>query len=568
METEMNKENVNNEEKELNLKDEIDVKNKFKKPSIDIEKVEKKREIANTKKQQYITIYEDVVNYCIFNRDLQKKNDYGIRDSKNTKLFNNVGQQAAMGFVNRMQNLLCPIQKDWIKIELGEGFKNIDEGTKNVLQKQIDVINSNLNSIKNTSNFDMVISEFFFDLVFGTACLLIQSMDEDAPIFFQCIPFTDYAITEGYSNFIDGVFRTFNLKLDGLKEMFNDIDEGKFERLKIDAQEDKSLEFIEATIYNYKTKNYDYVVYDLGTKSILVSREYEYNPFIVLRWNKPSNEWYGTGVGQLALNDLKTYNKIMEYSMRCLSFTLPIFLVDRDDILRQNFKIQPGALNPVKYDSNGKPMIQTLQMPTDFNLLQFHLDQIKMDIKRIMLDSTIPDEKQARTATEIQERINELNTSLISVSGRLINEFIYKVPQIMLFTLQKSFNLFPDFKPKQLNYYNYRLEIQTHLTQILNMQDIDNTIRSLQLLFSFDPSGQLANSIVKIQPLLKDLIEKMNIKNDFIYTEEEIQAIQQQQQQQQEQLQQMQMMMQQQQQQPQQQQKPITADDLINNSRL
>ncbi|MDR2526312.1 MAG: head-tail connector protein [Rickettsiales bacterium] len=532
-----NEETKSNEKKELKREEETEQTEpiekyigKFKKiKDINLKYIKSKYKIASEVKETWIDRYDQTALFLNPNIEVQDEGkQLGTYQKKDNKIFNTIGVNAANGFVSRIIQMLCPPQSNFIKIECGDAFKYYKKEEVDKINLKLEEYSDILNSIKNTSNFDMVISSFFSDLVLGTACLLVQAGNEDNPLIFQNISFKDYAITEGYQDFIDGVFRKFTVSIEAVKTQWRDIDEASLKRLlnEINYKEDEKekqieLNFIECTFYDYENNNYNYVVYEESKDVILVSRVYDYNPFIILRWKKSGGDWYGRGVGMEALNDLKTFNKIQEYSLRALSFTLPIILTDRDDVFKKNISLKPGAINPVRWEQ-GKPIIQTLNMSNGFDIQQFHLDQIKMDVNRTMMNSLIPDETRVRTATEIEQRISEEYVNYTSVFGRLISEFIYKLPLVMLYTLQKAFDIFNDFEIKKLNSYHYRLKITTPLNKQLNQNEIQNTIQTIQILSNLDPSGGLLQKFLKFDDMILNLIDKLGAPKKYIKTADEI----------------------------------------------
>lgn len=236
-----------------------------------IKNIYRKKAKVDDLKAQWTCLYDEVYKYVLPFRGSAFKKDAN-EDLSTNYLFTSIGENSAITFVNRMQQLLTPINSDFIGLEINE----YSTSNKEEIDGQLDIISSLLNNLKNGSNFDGAISEFYFDLVAGTACLLVQSGNTQDLIQFKTIPFSEYSITEGSNGKVDGVFRNFKLKKEELKSIWYDIKEEKLGTL-----QDDYIELLEATLYNYENKNYDYVI--LHNKNILVKRTYKENPFIVLR---------------------------------------------------------------------------------------------------------------------------------------------------------------------------------------------------------------------------------------------------------------------------------------------
>jgi hypothetical protein len=495
--------------------------------------IEKKRQKAENVKSSIQQRYNDVYKYCMPHRGsaYEFKDTNGAYQKIDVGLFNSIGQNAAVQFVNRMQNLLCPVNSNFIKFEVGPGFNKVTKQDRINYAKQLELLGDQLNLIKNNSNFDMAISEFFFDLVAGTACLLIQPLNTDTLLNFKCIPFRQYAITEGNDGSVDGIYRKFILKLEEVKGTWTDCEkeglESLKEKFKGNLNKDEQITLYEATYYDYKEKYYIYVVYEETSKTILVNRIYKNNPFLVLRWNKSSDDWYGIGVGMLAKNDLATYNEIMKDSLRALAFQLPIFLSDRDDILRDNFLIEPGAVNPVKFE-NGKPLMQVMEFNGRYDITQFNIDQLKMEVNKTMLAGVIPDDSNVRTASEINIRQAEQSTNFINVFGRFLSEFLYKLPLVMIEILQKNFNLLSFIKLDLFDNYRILTLTSSPISRVVKEQEINLVKEDLQFLYSLDPTGIKAEQVYNVDEAIKYCLVG---RNEFIKTAEETENIKLQQQQ-------------------------------------
>ncbi|NIR25506.1 MAG: phage tail protein, partial [Gammaproteobacteria bacterium] len=88
-----------------------------------------------------------------------------------------------------------------------------------------------------------------------------------------------------------------------------------------------------------------------------------------------------------------------------------VYTAADDGVLNpQNIKIQPGAVIGVA--RNGGPQgasLAPLPRAGDFNVSQIVMNDLRMNIKKILMDDTLPpDNMSARSATEIAERSREL----------------------------------------------------------------------------------------------------------------------------------------------------------------
>ena len=470
-----------------------------------VNKILKQKAKADELKSQWQSIYDEVYKYVLPFRGSAYKQD--TQDKTNKELYTSIGENSAITFVNRMQQLLTPVNSDFIGLEANR-FVNEN---KEELDSQLEIISDLLNNLKNGSNFDSAISEFYFDLIAGTSCLLVQSGTVKDILKFKTIPFKEYSITEGADGKVNGVFREFKIKKEELKTLWHDVN--------INNIDEKQEEFklIEATIYDYEKLQWQYVV--INDKNIIVDRYYKNNPFIILRWNKASGEVYGRGVGLTALNDIKTLNKIMEYSLRTLAFQLPIFTATESDVFDEDFLIEPGAINLVKSNDNTNPTIKQLQINGNNDIQQYNINLLEMKIKRTMLDNTIPDDPNKITATEVLQRTSELNTNISSTFGRITVDFVYPLIRRMLEVIQE-FGHFREFDIDRIDGYGFKVIIKTPITRQNKQQELQDTIQAIQLLASIDPSS--INRFMKVEEMLPYLLKIAGISNSFIRSPEEV----------------------------------------------
>ena len=483
-----------------------------------IEEIFKNYQTAKSIKTSWNEKYEETCRYI-----MPSKYDIGNKEyvEKHSQILASIGESSANSFVNRMQQIITPINSDFIGLE----FPDYIEG-KEEKNKELEKLCKLINSYKNASNFDVTITEFYYELILGTACLLVQGNSFNKPLVFKTIPFKEYCIHEGEDGTVDAVYREIEIEEKQIKYTWTDSN------YKESGEEKKKLKLLETTIFNYENNLYDYYVFINETKEIIVKREYKTNPFIILRWNKFTGDYYGRGVGIMALPDVKTLNKILDYSLRSLAFNIPILLAKEDESFDvSNFKLKPGAINKVPSNETGNPSISPLKMDINNDITQYNIANIEMKIKRIMLDNTIPDDSKVRTATEVASRIQELNVNLTSMFGRLLNEFLYPLVKRIIEVLQIYGYVNNEFELKNINGYKIKIKIKTALALQDKQEELQKTVQAIQIITSFDPTGQTIQTYFNTEKLIPYLLRLSGINEDLISTDKEIKEKQLQQQQ-------------------------------------
>lgn len=481
-----------------------------------IEKILKDFEKAKTIKSSWINKYEETAKYIMPSKsNITKDKSYKEKDAQ---IMTSEAEQSANNFVNRMQQVITPIQTDFIDLKYNDVL-NVEKASRDELGK----ISKIINIYKNASNFDLIISEFYYELILGTACILAQRGDFKTPLIFKTIPFKDYSFLEGANGLIDRVYRNITLKEKEINLLWTDA-----KYTPTNTKEDKEINLLETVQYNYETKKWDYLIINLENKNntLIVKREYLNNPFIILRWNKMAGELYGRGVGIIALPSVKSLNKILDYSLRLLAYSLPSLLVKDDGIINpETFRFTPGSLNFVESNLTSDPSITPLQFDTRNDITQYSIDNMTMTVKRIMYDNTIPDNGEAKTATEVAKRIQELNVNLTSMFGRLINELIIPLTKRIVEILQNFNYISKDFDTTQIDNYIIQIQVNSPLALQNKQEELTKIVNTLQILLQFDPTGTAINKYLKINKIIPYMLKLSGIADEFINNDEEIEQI-------------------------------------------
>ena len=482
------------------------------------EDVLKRHEKALIKKEDFRNLYEEAYEFALPQRNLYD----GHYDGKvgGTKKMNRVFDSTAINstqrFANRMQSGIFPPQRKWCRLEPGP---DIPEDRKAEAQAALDVYNERLFSTLKQSNFDIAIGEFLLDLSVGTAVMMVQPGDEINPINFVPVPQYLVSIEEGANGQVDNVYRRIRLKGEVIQRQWNDAKIPEELQKKIDDKPTDDVELVEATIFDQKRGDYCYHVIHKESKTELVYRRMDYSPWIVSRYAKVSGEIYGRGPLITALPDVKTLNKTKELVLKNASLTISgVYTAADDGVLNPNtVKIMPGAIIPVA--RNGGPQGESLRpLPRagDFNVSQLVINDLVANIKRILLDESLPpDNMSARSATEVVERMKELSQNLGSAFGRLINEtmipLVSKILQVMddrgIITL-----------PLKVNGLEIKISPVAPLAMAQNMDDVQNILQYAQIAQQAGPAGQ---TTIKVEEMMDYIAEKLGVPQSIRPTPQE-----------------------------------------------
>ena len=485
---------------------------------LNAEEVLKRHDKALIKKEDFRNLYEECYEFALPQRNLYD----GHYDGKvgGTKKMNRVFDSTAINstqrFANRMQSGIFPPQRKWCRLEPGT---DIPQDRREEAQAALDIYSDKMFASLKQSNFDIAIGEFLLDLCVGTAVMMVQPGDDVNPINFIPVPQYLVSFEEGADGQVDNVYRRIRLKAEVIQRQWPDAKIPEELQKKIDDKPTEDMELIEATIFDQKRGDYCYHVIHKESKTELVYRRMDYSPWIVARYAKVAGEIYGRGPLITALPDVKTLNKTLELVLKNASLSIAgVYTAADDGVLNPNtVKIMPGAIIPVA--RNGGPQGESLRpLPRagDFNVSQLVINDLVANIKRILLDESLPpDNMSARSATEVVERMKELSQNLGSAFGRLINEtmipLVSKILQVMddrgIITL-----------PLKVNGLEIKISPVAPLAMAQNMDDVQNILQYAQIAQQAGPAGQ---TTIKVEEMMDYIAEKLGVPQSIRPTPQE-----------------------------------------------
>lgn len=480
---------------------------------------------AFARKDLWRSIYEDCYRYALPQRNLYDGYYEGSIPGQNkmNMVFDSTAIHSTQRFANRIQSGLFPPYKKWCRLEPGD---DIPPERRAEVQQALDIYLEKFFTVLRQSNFDLAIGEFLLDLCVGTAVMLVQEGDDTAPITFTSVPQYLVALEEGPNGTVDNVYRKYKIRAEAISRQFPDaVLPDSLQRL-INDKPQETVELIEATIIDPERKDYCYHVIYEKTKEELLMRRMDTTPWVVSRYMKVAGEDFGRGPLVSAIPDIKTLNKTLELLLKNASIACAGVYTAADDgvINPANIRITPGSIIPVA--RNGGPQgasLAPLPRSGDFNVSQIVINDLRMSIKKTLLDDTLPpDNMSARSATEIVERMKELAQNMGSAFGRLITETMTPIVAKVLNIMDKKGLI---ELPLKINGLEVKIVPISPLAKAQNLEEINEIMQFVQIAGSLGPGG-----IAEMKP---DLIatyigDKLGIPSNLRTTPEEKQQIMQQ----------------------------------------
>ncbi|MGB1923596.1 MAG: portal protein [Alcanivorax sp.] len=156
----------------------------------------KRAEKADARKDQWRSIYEECYEFALPQRNLYS----GFYDGKSpgqdkmARVFDATAINSTQRFANRIQSALFPPYRNWCRLQNGN---EVPEDRVEEIGQALDLYTDRMFDVIRQTNFDLAMSEFLLDLCVGTAVMLIQPGDDDAPVRFTAVPQYLVSLEEG-----------------------------------------------------------------------------------------------------------------------------------------------------------------------------------------------------------------------------------------------------------------------------------------------------------------------------------------------------------------------------------
>lgn len=488
----------------------------------------KRYNAAWSRKENWRNLYEQCYQYALPQRNLYDGywEDGQSGRVKNLQVFDSTAVHGVQRFANRLQSGLFPPDKSWMELFPGT---DIPPESQQEVRQGLQVISQKFFSILRQTNFDLAMGEFLLDLSVGTGIMLVQPGDDLQPIRFQSIPQYLVALEEGPQGTVENVYRKMRVAAENIKVIWPDANlPAVLERKIVDAPQEM-INLQESTILNVNDGGYGYYVCYKSSdneSSMLVYRELTISPWIVSRFSKVAGEVMGRGPVVSALGDILTLNKAVELLLKNASLNISgVYTAVDDGVLNpQTIRIVPGAVIPVASNGGARgSSLQPLQRAGDLQLTQIVLQDLRMNIKRTLLDDSLPpDNMSARSATEIVERMRELATNLGSAFGRLITETMVPLVRRSMYIMNEAGLI---ALPLRVNGLEVRVVPVSPLAKAQHLDDIQDAMQWAQISSSLGP---IAQSTIKADAVADYVADKLGVPTSLRTSDEERQEVEQQ----------------------------------------
>ncbi|MEW6256827.1 MAG: portal protein [Pseudomonadota bacterium] len=393
-----------------------------------VKELKERRAQAEREWSLFKPLYDEAYDFAIpYRRGIRET---GGGEKRVDRTFDMTAIAGAFRFAGKLQQDLCPIGEQWLKLEPGPLVT--DEKEREQLARQLSIVSEQASALFMTGEWDNAFHEMGIDLSAGTGCMIM----DDAPqsfvrrgklATFAAIPAEEVLLEPGLFGDVAGVYwkRKFAARL--VKAQWPQAKlSDKLER-RIEQKPNDEIEIFQDTVLDYDTGLRTLNVYHADDQTPFYTRTYRASPWLTPRYFRVPGETWGRGPILLAMPAIKTLNKAQELTLKAAAITmLGIYTAVDDGVFNPHTAVvAPGKFWKVR--SNGGvlgPSIAKMPEPR-IDLSNIVVNELRMAVQTAMMDQSLPPDGAAvRSATEILERTKRLASDHMGAYGRLVHEII------------------------------------------------------------------------------------------------------------------------------------------------
>ena len=484
-----------------------------------IERIIKRVEKLRTVRQQWTSYLEDIYDYSMPNRNTFTKKTEGTK--RDNQVFDSTAVIATSTYVSRIQTLLVKPWAQWFDLVAGN---DIPEESKKAINTELEGFSKIIYNELNYSNFSEQISSSFYDLAASTGALMVRADDRPgtpSSLIFESIPISTLMIDTASDGQIRTVFRDITCPVSHIK--------GKWPKAKLTKKlndllvddPDADVSVVEGVIYDEMKLNYNFVLFEQGEEEedFLIDEKIDESPYIIFRENVTPGETYGRGRLMTVLGDIKSANKVMEYTLQAAAMSIAgVYTAVSDGIFNVNTaRFQPGAIIPVASNGSSNPTLQPLSSSSDLNVANFELTALRSNINTVLLTMPLGDvnEVKGRTATEMSIRQNDFMQTSMSGFNRLQSELMNALITKVVVILKKQGKI----EDIEIN----GKEVQVKYTSPIAAMAGEEKLRQLRVFMetmTLMPE-QVSQTMIDYSVLPQEVLDMLNLPEKYIRSKEE-----------------------------------------------
>jgi len=364
--------------------------------------------------------------------------------------------------------------------------------------------------------------------------------EEDDPldgVRFYTRDIAEIYLCENEKEKIDTVYRKFSLTAKQAYEKWGEQAGEKVKGFMEKKDYDKPVVFIHCVSPRHErdiSKDNDLnmpwesVYIEVSKKHVVSESGYLEFPYFTPRFNKNSNEVWGSSPGMVSYSDIKMLNDIVKVTIRAAQKVVdPPVVLPHDGFLLP-IKYGPGALNfriKGRPDDKIEPLVTGQKIEIGLEIINDYRNLIKknyfVDLFLLLADPARKD----MTATEVMQRVEEKMLILAPVLGRLMNEFLDPLINRTFAILWRQGKIAQP--PAQLQEVPYQIEYISPLARSQKLDQMKSINNFLQLIQNISVVKPDVLDNVDEDEVVMEIQDLYGINPKFVRSREDVQKIRQ-----------------------------------------
>lgn len=278
------------------------------------------------------------------------------------------------------------------------------------------------------SNFGSESNQLYQDLVvFGTGCMWMEALIAPTGGFggfrFRTMPIGKYVLSEEFDGSIKTLTREFSLPAHAVSAQWPTRLSDKTKE-KAERQPDEMVPILHTmqpmTDRRSDRQQFESRYFEKEQKHELGATAYRNFRYLVPRWDKASDEEYGTGQGDVAYPDTASLNRAVEMRFKQWAKAIDPPVLTVDDGVIGKLRMTAGTRTVVR----NLEAVKEFQTTARFDVAQFAEEQLRQMIRNAFFADQIQlPNKPYMTAFEIQSLLEIMQRRLGPQLGRLKEEY-------------------------------------------------------------------------------------------------------------------------------------------------
>lgn len=438
--------------------------------------------------------------------------------NKNRHVFDSTATLGLSQFSSRIQGGMVPPWQQWMDFQAGTSIPEDErDSVDQSLKDATDVFFNHINQ----SNFSTEAAPSFKDLGIGTGAIMVEELPfgEDKVLQFSNIPLAECYPETPPGSVIESTWRKQEVEARHLKRIWPEADLTTKLTSLVEKQPNAKVTIWNGMLFNPEDKLYWQIVFYQAEKTVLFTQSFKKKRMIVFRWDVTPGEVFGRGPIIQMLADIRTVNKVVEFTLKNAALQISGVYTGVDDGIfnPHTVRIAPGSVIPVSSNGTQNPSLTALTPSGNIQLGDLVADRLRDGIRKALFSDPLGDfDDPVRSATEMQIRQQEiLRTSGAQIS-RLKTEFVEPIVAAVSEILQAR-GLLPEFR---VDGEEVAMKPASPLAKAEALEDFNNTQIWMTALSGMMPFEAIAAS-VKIEDLPKSMQVQLGVNPDLVRTKEE-----------------------------------------------